>query len=206
MWAMGSVIILHFFFLISFFGWMQLIMGGVFIIYIRHYHNVIYIYMSCHFYQKKDICHVIIVMLPIRIVAAGLKGKLVTLLHYMSSAQGRLPTAIGLDSNHKQSHLLPIHNHYLPSIFFFFFFSLWNNYCLLKYCVSFQICLVKIIIGSWFEGFFTEDMSEAKLKSNKLNIMNLVKNWAKELSLSEDFIKDLTGMLGSGIIKGVVER
>lgn len=49
-------------------------------------------------------------------------------------------------------------------------------------------------------------MSEAKLKSNKLNIMNLVKNWAKELSLSEDFIKDLTGMLGSGIIKGVVER
>ena len=78
--------------------------------------------MSCHFYQKKDICHVIIVMLPIRIVAAGLKGKLVTLLDYMSSAQGRLPTAIGLDSNHKQSHLLPIHNHYLPSIFYFLFF------------------------------------------------------------------------------------
>ena len=85
----------------------------------------IYIYI-CHVIstKKKDICHVIIVMLPIRIVAAGLKGKLVTLLHYMSSAQGRLPTAIGLDSNHKQSHLLPIHNHYLPSIFFFFFFFL----------------------------------------------------------------------------------
>ena len=116
-------------------------MGGVFIIYIRHYHNVIYIYiyMSCHFYQKKDICHVIIVMLPIRIVAAGLKGKLVTLLHYMSSAQGRLPTAIGLDSNHKQSHLLPIHNHYLPSIFFFFFFpcetttAYLNTACHFKY-------------------------------------------------------------------------
>ena len=104
----------------------------------------IYIYMSCHFYQKKDICHVIIVMLPIRIVAAGLKGKLVTLLHYMSSAQGRLPTAIGLDSSHKQSHLLPIHNHYLPSIFLLFF------PCETKYCVSFQICLVNIIFTSLF--------------------------------------------------------
>ena len=88
---MGSVIELIilsflFFFLISFFGWMQLIIGGVFIIYIRHYHNVIYIYIY--------ICHV---MLPIPIVAADLKGKLVTLLHYMSSAQGGPP----LSSRHR---------------------------------------------------------------------------------------------------------
>ena len=49
-------------------------------------------------------------------------------------------------------------------------------------------------------------MSEPKLKSNKLNTMNLVKKLAQELSLSEDFIKDLTGTLGSEIIKGVEER
>ena len=47
-------------------------------------------------------------------------------------------------------------------------------------------------------------MSEPK--SNRPNTMNLVKKWAQELGLSEDFIRGLAGLLGSGIIKGVEER
>ena len=46
----------------------------------------------------------------------------------------------------------------------------------------------------------------SELKPNKPNTMNLVKKWAQELGLSEDFIKGLAGTLGSGIIKGVEER
>ena len=36
--------------------------------------------------------------------------------------------------------------------------------------------------------------------------MNLVKQWAQELGLSEDSVKGLAGSLGSGIIKGVEKR
>ena len=46
-------------------------------------------------------------------------------------------------------------------------------------------------------------MSESK--PSKPNTMNLVKKWAQELGLSEDFVKGLAGLLGSGIIKGVEE-
>ena len=60
------------------------------------------------------------------------------------------------------------------------------------------------IVGSWFEGSFTVDVS--KPKPNRPNTMNLVKKWAKEQGLSEDFFKGLAGSLGSGIIKGVEER
>ena len=49
----------------------------------------------------------------------------------------------------------------------------------------------------------TIDVSEPK--PNKPNTMNLVKKWAQELGLSEDFINGLTGSLGSEIFKGAEE-
>ena len=59
------------------------------------------------------------------------------------------------------------------------------------------------IAGSWFGGSFTIDVSEPK--PNRPNTMNLVKKWAQELGLSEDFVNGLARSLGSGIIKGVEE-
>ena len=47
-------------------------------------------------------------------------------------------------------------------------------------------------------------MSEPK--PSKPNTMNLVKKWAQELGLSEDFIRGLAGSLGRRIIEGVEER
>ena len=61
-----------------------------------------------------------------------------------------------------------------------------------------------IIVGSWFEGSFTVDVSEPK--PNKSNIMNLVEKRAQELGLCEDFVNGRVGLLGSGIIKGVEEE
>ena len=49
-------------------------------------------------------------------------------------------------------------------------------------------------------------MDVSKHKPNRPNTMNLVKKWAQELGLSEDFIEGLAGTLGSRIIKGVEER
>ena len=40
---------------------------------------------------------------------------------------------------------------------------------------------------------------------NRPNTINLVKKWAQELGLSEDFINGLAGSLESGIIEGVEE-
>ena len=59
------------------------------------------------------------------------------------------------------------------------------------------------IVGSWFDGSFTVDVSE--LKPNKSNTMNLVEKRAQELGLCEDFINGRAGSLGSRIIKGVEE-
>ena len=49
-------------------------------------------------------------------------------------------------------------------------------------------------------------MDVSEHKPNRPNTMNLVKKWAQELGLSEDFIEGLAGTLGSRIIKGVEER
>ena len=54
-----------------------------------------------------------------------------------------------------------------------------------------------------FEGSFTVDVSEPK--PNRPNTMNLVKKWAQELGLNEDFVNGLAGSLGSGTIKGMEE-
>ena len=59
------------------------------------------------------------------------------------------------------------------------------------------------IIGSWFEGSFTVDVSESK--PNRPNTMNLVEKWAQELGLCEDSVNGRAGLLGSGTIKGVEE-
>ena len=47
------------------------------------------------------------------------------------------------------------------------------------------------IVRSWLRRSFTVDVS--KPKPNKPNTMNLVKNWAQELGLSEGFFSSLTG-------------
>ena len=60
------------------------------------------------------------------------------------------------------------------------------------------------IVGSWFEGSFTIDVSEPK--PNRPNTINLVEKRAQELGLCEDFVNGLVGLLGSGIIKGVKEE
>ena len=59
------------------------------------------------------------------------------------------------------------------------------------------------IVGSWFEGSFTVDVS--KFKPNRPNTMNLVEKRVQELGLCEDFVNDRAGSLGSRIIKGVEE-
>ena len=47
-----------------------------------------------------------------------------------------------------------------------------------------------VTVGSYFWRSFTVDVS--KPKPNRLNTMNLVKKWAQELGLSEDFFSSLT--------------
>ena len=47
------------------------------------------------------------------------------------------------------------------------------------------------IVGFWLGRSFIVEVSEPK--SNRPNTMNLVKNWAQELGLSEGFFSGLTG-------------
>ena len=67
------------------------------------------------------------------------------------------------------------------------------------YTTTIYICIE--VVGSWFEGSFTVDVSEPK--PNKPNTMNLVEKQAQELGLCENFINGQTGLLGNGTIKGV---
>ena len=59
-----------------------------------------------------------------------------------------------------------------------------------------------LAVGSWFEGFFTVDVSE--LEPNRPNTMNLVEKRAQELGLCEDFVNGQAGSLGNRIVNGVV--